>query len=94
VQERTASFMRAFSVSRAVAGALLLLCAVAGYLFAEWWLGGRDTTRLAKICDRVDYINGLQQEFGGDVCEEMREQLKAAVEECRAAFRNRAGESD
>jgi hypothetical protein len=86
--------MPVFSVSRPVAGVLLLLCVVAGYLFAEWWWGGRDASRLAKICDRVDYINGLQQEFGGDASEEVREQLKAAVEECRAALRNRAGESD
>jgi hypothetical protein len=41
---------------------------------------------------RVDYINGLHKEFGGDAAEEVREQLKAAVEECRAALRNRAEE--
>jgi hypothetical protein len=73
------------SISRLLAGGLLL-CLIAGYLFGEWWWGGRDTTRLAKICDRINYMNGLQQEFGGDVSEVMREQLKAAVEECRTAL--------
>jgi hypothetical protein len=81
------------SVSRLGAAALLLLCVVAGYLFAEWWWNGRDP-RLAKICGRVDYISGLQKEFGGDVGEEVREQLKAAVEECRTALRDRADETD
>jgi len=82
------------SVSRLVAALLLVLCIVAGYLVAGWWSGGRDTTRLAKICGRVDYISGLQQEFGGDTAEEVREQLKALVEECQSALRNRAEESD
>jgi len=71
---------------------LLLPCVVSGYLLAEWWSGGRDTTRLAKICGRVDYMSGLQQEFGGDAAEEMREQLTALVEECRTALRNRLGD--
>ena len=83
-----------FSISRLVAGVLLLLCVVAGYLLAEWWSGGRDTTRLAKICGRFDYISGFQQEFGGDAAEEMREQLTALVEECRTALRNCAQETD
>ena len=83
-----------FSIPRLMASVLLLLCFVAGYVMAEWWSGGRDTRRLARICDRIDYINGLQQEFGGDVSEEMREQLKAAIEECRTALRNLAEESD
>jgi hypothetical protein len=78
------------SISRLVAGALLLVCVAAGYLFAEWWFGGRDTTQLAKICGRVEYINGLQQRFGADIAEEVREQLSAAVEECRSALRDRA----
>jgi hypothetical protein len=82
------------SVSRFVAALLLGLCFVAGCLTAGWWWGTRDTTPLARICGRVDYINGLQQEFGGDAAEEVREQLKALVEECQSALRNRAEGSD
>jgi hypothetical protein len=73
------------AVSRAVAIAALLLCFLAGYGFAQWWWESTDV-RLVKICGRVDYIDGLQKEFGGDIAEEVREQLKAAVEECRTAL--------
>ncbi len=34
---------------------------VAGYLIAEGWWGVRDTTPLARICARVDYVNSLQE---------------------------------
>jgi hypothetical protein len=66
------------------------MCVAAGYLFAEWWFGRRDTTELAKICARVDYINGLRKRFGADIDEDVREQLSAAVVECRSARRSRA----
>ena len=81
-------------ISRIDAAPLLLLCVVAGYLAAGWWSGSRDTTPLARICGRVDYISGLQQEFGGDIGEEMREQLKVLVEECKFALRTRTEKSD
>jgi hypothetical protein len=72
-----------------------LLCAVAGYLAAGWLAGSSDTkTSLAKICAGVDYIDGLQEEFAGDAADEVREQLKALVEQCQSALRNRAEESD
>jgi hypothetical protein len=45
------------SVSRLVAVLLLVFCVGAGYLVAGWWSGSRDTTPLARICGRVDYIN-------------------------------------
>jgi hypothetical protein len=80
------------SVSRPVAIVLLLLCFLAGYGFAQWWWESRDP-RLATICSRVDYIAGLQKEFGADIAEEVQAQLKAAVEDCRAALRDRVGES-
>ena len=70
------------------------MCVAAGYLSAEWWVGRRDTTQLAKICGRVEYINGLQQRFGADINEEVREQLSAAVEECRSALHSRVEDSD
>jgi hypothetical protein len=37
----------------------LVLCAVAGFFLAEWLAARRDATPLARICARVDYINGL-----------------------------------
>jgi hypothetical protein len=84
----------ALRVLRYVAILLLVLCAGLGYLLASWWTGRRGVTQLAEICARVDYINGLQQEFGGEATEELREQFKALVEDCRTALRNRAEESD
>jgi hypothetical protein len=41
------------------------LCFAAGYLFAASLSGARDTTPLARICSRVDYVNGLQEELEG-----------------------------
>jgi hypothetical protein len=83
-------------VSRITAGILLVLCFAAGYLFAAWLSGARDTTPLAHICWRVDYVNGLQEELEGQqaASEEVREQFKALVDECRAALSNRAQEND
>jgi len=45
------------------AGLLLVLCFAAGYLFAAWLSGARDTTPLARICSRVDNVNGLQERW-------------------------------
>jgi hypothetical protein len=75
-------------VSRLTADILLVLCFAAGYLFAAWLSGARDTTPLARICSRVDYVNGLQEQLEGQraASEEVREQFKALVEECRAAL--------
>jgi hypothetical protein len=94
VEGLTTKLIPSLRVSRLVAALLLVLCVVAGYLVAGWWSGSRDTTPLARICGRVDYINGLQQEFGGDAADEVREQLKALVEECRTAPHRRAEETD
>jgi hypothetical protein len=85
------------SLSRVLLQALLLgLCFVAGYLLAGWWSGTRDTTPLAQICARVDYVDGLQQALEGQqaASEEVRDEFKALVEQCRAALRNRAEEND
>jgi hypothetical protein len=86
----------ASSVSRLTAGILLVLCFAAGYLFAAWLSGARDTTPLARICSRIDYVNGLQEQLEGQqaASEEVREQLTALVDECRAALRNRGEEND
>ena len=83
-------------VSRLTAGILLVLCFAAGYLFAAWLSGVRDTTPLARICSRVDYVNGLQEQLEGQqaASEEVREEFKALVEECRAALSSRAEEND
>ena len=50
----------------------------------------------ARICSRVDSVNGLQEELEGQqaASEEVREQFKALVDECRAALSNRAQEND
>ena len=69
---------------------------LAAGLFAAWLSGARDTTPLARICSRVDYVNGLQEELEGQqaASEEVREQFKALVEEYRTALSNRAEEND
>jgi hypothetical protein len=56
----------------------------------------RDTTALARICSRVDYVNGLQEQLEGQqaTSEEVREQFQALVEECRAALTSRAEENE
>jgi hypothetical protein len=53
-------FIPSLYISRIDAAPLLLLRVVAGYLAAGWWSGSRDTTPLARICGRVNYISGLQ----------------------------------
>ena len=74
----------------------LAFCFVAGYLLAGWWSGARDTSPLAQICARVDYVNGLQENLKGQdpATEEVSVGLKALVEQCRAALRDRAEEND
>jgi hypothetical protein len=73
-----------------------VLCAVAGFFLAEWLAARRDATPLARICARVDYLSGLQQELPGEqaASEEVRNEFKALVEDCRVALRNRADEAD
>ena len=84
------------TVSRLVAFVALAFCFVAGYLLAGLWWGARDTSPLAQICARVDYVNGLQENLKGQeaASEEVRAEFKALVEECRTALRNRADEND
>jgi hypothetical protein len=71
----------------------LALCFIVGYLLAGWWSRSRDTSPLVKICARVDYLNGLQesQDAPGD---DVRTEVKALAEECRAALRDRAEENN
>ena len=51
---------------------------------------------LAQICARVDYVNGLQENLKGQdpASEEVSVGLKALVEQCRTALRDRAEEND
>jgi hypothetical protein len=74
---------------------LILLSVAAGYLAARWCSGARDTTPLAQICARVDYMNELQQEIEGAqaLSQEMRAEFSALVEQCREAMRNWAEEN-
>ena len=77
-----------------VAFVALALCFVAGYLLAGWWSRARDTTPLAQICARVDYVSSLQEHLKDDASEEMRTELNTLVEQCRTALRDRAEEND
>jgi hypothetical protein len=58
--------------------------------------GSRDTSPLAQICVRVDYVNGLQENLKGQdaASEEVRAEFKALVEQCRTALRDHAEEND
>jgi LPS O-antigen subunit length determinant protein (WzzB/FepE family) len=85
------------AVSRLVAFVALAVCFVAGYLLAEWWSSSaRDTSPLAQICARVDYVSGLQENLKGQeaASEEVQAEFKALVEQCSTALRNRADEND
>ena len=83
-------------MSRLGAFLALAFCFVAGYLLAGWWSSPRDTSPLAQICARVDYVNGLQENLKGEeaASEEVRAEFNALVEQCRTALRNRADEND
>jgi hypothetical protein len=85
--------MPAFTLTRLGALVALALCFVAGYFVASLWSGARDTSPLVKICARVDYLNGLQesQDTPGD---DVRAEIKALLEQCRTALRDRAEEND
>lgn len=73
--------------------AALAVCFVAGYFVAGLWSNGRDTSPLAQICSRVDYVSSLQENIK-DASEEMRTELDTLVEQCRTALRDRAEEND
>ncbi len=84
------------TASRLGALVALAFCFVAGYFVAGWWSSARDTS-LAQICARVDYVNGLQENLKGGqdaASDEVGGELKALVEQCRTALRNRAEEND
>jgi hypothetical protein len=75
--------MPAFAVTRLGAVVALALCFIAGYFLAGCWSSSaRDTSPLAKICARVDYLNGLQesQDAPGD---DVRAEVKALAEQCQ-----------
>ena len=84
------------TASRLGALVALAFCFVAGYFVAGWWSSARDTS-LAQICARIDYVNGLQENLKGGqdaASDEVGGELKALVEQCRTALRNRAEEND
>ena len=72
------------------------LCFGLGYLLAGWLSGRRDTMPLTQICARVGYVNALQQELPEQqaASEEVRNEFALLVEQCRAALRDRAEETD
>lgn len=83
-------------MSRLVALVALALCFVAGYFLAGLWSNARDTSPLAQICARIDYVNGLQENLNRQeaASEEVRAEFRALVEQCRTALRDRAEEND
>jgi len=82
------------TVSRLVALVALAFCFVAGYLLAGLWSSARDTSPLAQICARVDYVDGLQETLKDSASVEVQTEIKALVEQCRTALRDRAEEKD
>ena len=82
------------TVSRLVALVALAFCFVAGYLLAGLWSSARDTSPLAQICARVDYVDGLQETLKDSASVEAQTEIKALVEQCRTALRDRAEEKD
>jgi hypothetical protein len=83
------------TVTRLTAVVALIFCFVAGYFLAGLWSSARDTSPLAQICARVDYVNSLQENLHGQLAgDEVGAELKALVEQCRTALRNRADEND
>ena len=82
------------TVSRLVALVALAFCFVAGYLLAGLWSSAHDTSPLAQICARVDYVDGLQETLKDSASVEVQTEIKALVEQCRTALRDRADEND
>jgi hypothetical protein len=80
-------------VTRLAVTVALVFCFVAGYFVADLW-SKRDTSPLAKICARVDYVNGLQENMKDAASEELRIELRQLLEQCRTALRDRAEEND
>jgi len=74
--------------------AALALSFVVGYFVAGVWSSGRDTSPLAQICARVDYVSSLQENLKDAASEEMRTELNTLVEQCRTALRDHAEEND
>jgi hypothetical protein len=77
----------------------LVLCFAAGYFFAEWWSDGSnagDSTALAQICARVDYVNSLQESLPEQkaASEEVRNEFGALVERCRKVLREEGEEAE
>jgi hypothetical protein len=81
-------------VTRLAAFVALAFCFVAGYFLASLWSSARDRSPLAQICARVDYLNGLQENLKDAASEKLRTELKALLEQCRTALRDRAEEND
>jgi hypothetical protein len=94
--EALSRLVQRLRVSRLAGAVLIGLAVFAGYLFAGWVSGPRDTIQLAQICARVDYVNSLQEgaptTAGGE--REVRKEFASLVEQCRIALRDRAEEAD
>jgi hypothetical protein len=73
------------TITRLIAVVALIFCFVAGYFLAGLWSSARDTSPLAQICARVDYVNSLQENLHGQLADdEVGAELKALVEQCKS----------
>lgn len=76
--------MRRVSVLAAIGA--LALCFIFGFFLAGiLWTSTRDLATLARVCARVEQVNGLQENVKEHEAanEQVRTELKALVEECR-----------
>jgi hypothetical protein len=76
--------MRRVSLLAAVGA--LALCFLSGFFLAAWfWTGTRDTPTVARLCARVDYIKGLQENSKGEeaASQDVQAEVKALAEQCR-----------
>jgi len=90
--EKLTQLVTRLRVSRVLAGALILLSLVAGYLLAGWWygFGAQDVTHLEQICARVDRLDNLLDRLPDQHAppEEIRNEFAMLVQQCDEALGN------
>jgi hypothetical protein len=79
--------IRRVSVLAAV-GALALAFILGFFLAGILWTSTRDPAVLARLCARVEYVNGLQESLKHyePANEPLRTEFRALVEECRKEY--------
>jgi hypothetical protein len=67
----------------------LALCFILGFFVAGiLWTSTRDPAAMARLCARVEYVNGLQENLKEyePANEHVRNEFRASVEECRKQY--------